>query len=487
MSNTTSIIICLALSAVFVVWCAWHGNKQTKTAGDFIVAGRGMPWWFVGGSLLATSTSGALFLGVVSGITREGFHTLWLNLGIAASFLVICFLIGPRLRRFGGYTVPEYLSRRFNAPGLRPIFSIVTILWMIVLMSTVVVQGGVLLDTVWNFPYEVSVTLMVLAVLAYTVTGGQKSIMYTDFVQLIIFLGAAAVLIPFTVNFAGGITHVATTANEIQPGFLSSTGGVATGVAGAALFFSWFMGYLGHPGLLSRFYTARSEKDIYKSGIAVTLVYLPMVVGIALVGASLRVIDPNTEGGEEVWLNFVLNHAPALLAGLLFAGIAMAALSTADTWLLTAASTATNDVVNHFRKIRLTDQQLKRWTKWAVLLGALLALPLAIARPAFIVDMMTIAYSVAGASGGVVITASLYWRRMTKRGAWAGMIIGATTAIAAQLCDTFLEMPDWFDPVLPTLATSIVAVVLFSLIDQKDIESRNIYDQFLSSKSSINK
>lgn len=468
MSANTIVVICLVVAGIIVTAIAWYSYTKTKDSVDFIVAGRNMPWWLIAGSLLASSTSGATFFGMVSNYYREGFHTHWVILGIAASWVVICFLIGPRLRRFGGYTIPEYLSKRFNSPLLRPTFAIITIAWMVILMSTVVVQGGLIFLAMWGWPYQLSVSIMLVILCVYTIAGGQTSVIYTDFAQLVIFIVAAIILVPITVNAAGGWNHVSATVEAVQPGYFSPTGGVMTAVSAAALFFVWFLGYLGHPGLLTRFYTARNEREIYKTGIALSLVYLPFLGSIGFVGASLRVMYPEAEDTEILWIQFAVEHAPAIIVGLLVAALVAAVMSTANTWLLTAASSVTHDVARRFRKTDFTDRQLMTWTRWTIAFVALACLPLALARPTYIIEMMTIAYSIAGASGGIVIIMSLYWRRMTKAAAWTGLLVGAGTAIIGRLISVLVELPDWFDPILPTLVVTTIAVIAVSFLTSND-------------------
>lgn len=476
MSTNAVIITCLVLAALLITWVAWFGFKRTKNSTDFIIAGRSMPWWIVAASLLASSTSGATFFGMVSQYYREGFHAHWVILGIAASWLVICFLVGPRLRRFGGYTIPEYLSKRFNSPLLRPTFAVITIAWMVVLMATVVVQGGLIFHALWGWPYELSVTIMLVLIGLYTIIGGQTSVMLTDFVQLLIFVGVAIILVPITINAAGGWGFVSQSVEATQPGFFTPTGGIMTAVSAMSLFFIWFLGYLGHPGLLTRFYTAKSERDIYKTGIILTLVYLPFLGAMALVGASLRVLYPGAEDTEILWISFAVEHAPSLVIGLLIAALAAAVLSTADTWLLTAATSVTHDVARKLKKTEFSDRQLTRWTRWSVALLALASLPIALTRPTYIIEMMTIAYSVAGASGGIVIVMSLYWRRMTRSAAWAGLLFGAGTAIVGRIAVYTMDLPSWFDPIIPTLLITATIVVVVSVYTSSDDSSDSVFD-----------
>lgn len=474
------IVACLIGTGLLIIWSAWHGYRKTNNSSDYLVAGRAAPWWLITGSLLAATVSGATFFGLISSYNRQGFYTHWIPLGVAFSWLVICFAVGPRLRRYGGFTIPEYLAERFNSPALRPAFSVVTVFWMVFLLGSVVVQGGLLFESLWDWPYAVSVVAITILIAAYTFIGGQKAVMYTDFVQMIVFLLAVAVVVPITLSVAGGWNNVAETVSVNQPGFFTPTGGVMTAVNAAALFFIWFLGYLGHPGFLTRFYTARSERDVIKTGIAVSAVYLPFWALIGLAGISMRVIFPNAADSEILWLRFVLEFTPAIIAGLLLSGILASILSTADTWLLTAASSLTHDLARRFSRKEMDDARLMRWTRWAVALLAILALPIGLWRPTYITEMMNIAYTIAGASGGLIIILSLYWRRMTRAGAWSGLIFGALTSVVGRLLEASGNAPSWFDPVLPTLLATVVVIVVVSLITPSDPAATSVFDRLSS-------
>lgn len=467
----------LLVAALVILWSGWHGYRKTSDSTDYMVAGRKAPWWLITASLLAGTVSGATFFGLISSYYREGFYTHWIPLGVAASWLVICFVIGPRLRRFGGFTIPEYLSQRFNSPRLRPVFSAITVFWLVFLLGTVVVQGGLLLETMWEVPYGVSVVIITLIIAVYTYFGGQKAVMFTDFFQTIIFLLAVAIAVPVTIHVAGGWQAITTTLIAEQPGFFGPTGGVMSGINAVALFLIWFLGYLGHPGYLTRFYTARSERDVIKTGIALSAIYLPFWALIGLSGAAMRVLYPEVADTETIWLVFVLENTPSIVAGLLLAGILAAILSTADTWLLTAASSLIHDLTRAFTKKPMDDQRLLRWTRWAVVLLALLAMPVGLWRPTYITDMMTIAYTVAGASGGLVILLSLYWLRMTRAGAWAGLFVGAASAVGGRLYELLGSPPSWFDPVLPTIIGTVVVIVLVSLATPRDNKTIEVFER----------
>lgn len=360
---------------------------------------------------------------------------------------------------------------------LRPVFSAVTVFWMVFLLGTVVVQGGLLLETLWGVPYGISVMIMTAVIAIYTFFGGQKAVMFTDFFQTIIFLAAVIITVPITIQVAGGWGTIASTISAEQPGFFGPTGGIMSGLNAAALFFIWFLGYLGHPGYLTRFYTARSEKDVIKTGIAIAVVYLPFWALIGVAGAATRVLYPEAADTEIVWILFVLEHTPSIVAGLLVAGILAAILSTADTWLLTAASSLTHDLARAFTKSSIGDEKLLRWTRWAVAILALLAMPVGLWRPTYITEMMNIAYTIAGASGGLVILFSLYWGRMTKVGAWAGLLVGAGSAAGSRIYELFGNPPTWFAPVLPTLLGTTAVIIIVSLLTTRDEQTKQIYQR----------
>ncbi|MQA05896.1 MAG: hypothetical protein GEV07_25340 [Streptosporangiales bacterium] len=473
----TVITGCVAVFAVIVAFSAWHGYRKTDNSADFVVAGRSAPWWLITGSLIASTVSGATFFGLISSYYRTGFSVHWIPLGVAFSWLLICFAVGPRLRRYGRFTIPEYLADRFNSPGLRAVFSAITVLWMVFLLATVLVQGGLLFGSLWGWNYGTAVIVITAVVILYTFFGGQKAVLYTDFVQAAAFLLAVAVVVPITISAAGGWGEITSTLSAEQPGYFGITGGALSVLNVAALFFVWFLGYLGHPGFLTRFYAARSERDVIKTGIAVSAVYLPFWALIGLAGVATRKLYPNIADTETVWVQFVAEQTPAIIAGILFAAILGAILSSADTWLLTAASSGTHDLLRKVTRTEWTDRQLLSRTKYLVVLLGLAALPFGLWRPTYITDMMTIAYTVAGASGGVLILFSLYWRRTTRQAAWSGLVFGAVSAVTGRVVQAMGLTPEWFDPILPTLLGTALLIVGVSLLTPADAAATSAFDR----------
>src|SRR5699024_11627944 len=106
---------------------------------------RGSKWYLLTGSLFASGVSGASFLGMMAQYYNDGAGTLWINIGIAWSYFILCFLIGPKLSRFGKLTISDYLAERFDSPLLIPVFSIIVILLLFVLFGFFFLYVGFLI------------------------------------------------------------------------------------------------------------------------------------------------------------------------------------------------------------------------------------------------------------------------------------------------------------------------------------------------------
>src|SRR5690625_882833 len=132
---------------VIMVVVAFKSYMQSKSLTSFYVAKRGSKWYLLTGSLFASGVSGASFLGMMAQYYNDGAGTLWINIGIAWSYFILCFLIGPKLSRFGKLTISDYLAERFDSPLLSPVFSIIVTIWMIVLLGSLYVQGGIMLSS----------------------------------------------------------------------------------------------------------------------------------------------------------------------------------------------------------------------------------------------------------------------------------------------------------------------------------------------------
>src|SRR5699024_8159021 len=420
---------------VIMVVVAFKSYMQSKSLTSFYVAKRGSKWYLLTGSLFASGVSGASFLGMMAQYYNDGAGTLWINIGIAWSYFILCFLIGPKLSRFGKLTISDYLAERFDSPLLSPVFSIIVAIWMIVLLGSLYVQGGIMLSSMFGLDYATSTIVVVGLVVVFT--------------------------IPFLVQAADSWGSVVSEVSNSQPNYFTSSGELTPFMA-FSLFFIWLFGYLGNPGYLTRFYAALNIREIVKAGIAIALIYLPFVLMFLISAFYSNTLFPKIADPETIWIVYTYEYAPTFIIGFAMAGLFVAILSPANSWLLAGSSTLGRDIYQKLINKQASEQKVLKYTKLFILLLAAVSVPLGIWRPTYIIEMMNLAYLIAGSTGGLVILLSMFYRGMSKQGAWAGMITGSVVSIIWVVLQLAGLLTDNIVPMIPTLIISFIVIIIVS-------------------------
>lgn len=468
------IVVLLVMAIVALV-----SFKRSKDLSSFYVAKRGSRWYLLTGSLFASGVSGATFLGMMAQYYNNGAGTLWINVGIAWSYFVLCFLIGPKLRRFGKITISDYLAERFESPILSPVFSVIVTIWMVVLLGSLYVQGGLLFSNMFGLNYTSSTFIICALVVVFTIFGGMVIVLNTDFIGTIIIIVALIVTIPFLVNAADSWGSVLTTIQSAQPDYFTSSGEL-TSFTAFSLFFVWLFGYLGNPGYLTRFYTAMNTREIVKAGIAISLIYLPVMLLFFISAFYAKTLFPNIADPETIWIVYTYKYAPPFIVGIAMTGMFVAILSSANSWLLAGSSSLGRDIYQKIINKNASEKQVLKYTKIIILLLAAVSVPLGIWRPTYIIEMMNLAYLIAGSTGGLVILLSMFYRNMTKESAWAGIITGGTVSILWTVLQLADIITDKIDPMIPTLIISFIAIMVVSKMTKPTSKMVSVYDTMSS-------
>lgn len=464
----------LVLGVMAVVAIISH--MRSRDLSSFFIASRGSSWYLITGSLLASGISGAAFFGMVAYYFDFGIPVFWINAGIAWSYFILCFFVGPRLRRFGKVTISDYLAERFDSPALRPVFSIIVSVWMIILLGTLYVQGGLLFSQMFGWDYGTSSIVTCLLVIVFTVFGGMVVVMNTDLLSMVVLTVALLIALPLIISSAGGWTEVVTTINATQPEYFTSTGTV-TLMTAFSWFFIWCFGYLGNPGFLTRFYAAKNEREIIKAGIGISILYLPVYGIVFFSAAAAKLLYPTFADSELVWITYMYEYTPALIIGIAMAGVFASILSSANTWLLAGATSLARDIYQKLINKEVSDQKLLIYSKLLIIFLGALAVPIGIWRPAYIMEMMNIAYLVAGSTGGLVILLSMYYRNMTKEAAWAGLITGGIVSITWRVLQLTNVLTEAVNPMIPTLLISLLIIIIVSKMTKPTEEMIRFYNK----------
>lgn len=469
------IIVVLLIMAIVVV----TSYKKSRDLSSFYVAKRGSKWYLLTGSLFASGVSGATFLGMMALYYNDGAGTIWINVGIAWSYFVLCFLIGPKLSRFGQLTISDYLAERFDSPILSPVFSVIVTIWMVVLLGSLYVQGGLLLSNMFGLDYVTSTIIICGLVVVFTIFGGMVIVLNTDFIGTIIIIVALIVTIPFLVKAAGSWESVLTTIQSAQPDYFTSSGEL-TPLMAFSLFFIWLFGYLGNPGYLTRFYTAENTREIVKAGMAISLLYLPVMVLFFISAFYAKTLFPGIADPETIWIVYTYEYAPPFIVGIAMTGMFVAILSSANSWLLAGSSSLGRDIYQKLINKEASEKQVLKYTKLIILLLAAASVPLGIWRPSYIIEMMNLAYLIAGSTGGLVILLSMFYRKMTKESAWAGIITGGTVSILWTVLQLSGVITDKIDPMIPTLVISFIVIMVVCKMTKPTQKMISVYDSMSS-------
>jgi sodium/proline symporter len=298
---------------------------------------------------------------------------------------------------------------------------------------------------------------------------------WTDIGQgLIMFI--ALIMVPVvTIMTVGGIGPTFTEIHAVDPALLDIFKG--TSLMGIISLFAWGLGYFGQPHIIVRFMAISSVKEMKKARrigmgwmiFSVVGAMLTGLIGIALYSKQgWTIADPETIFIE---LGKILFHP--LITGFLLAAILAAIMSTISSQLLVTSSSLTEDVYKTFFRRSATDKELVTIGRLSVLLVSLIALALAYSKNDTILSLVGYAWAGFGASFGPVVLLSLYWKRMNKWGALAGMVAGAATVI---IWTQFDVLKNFLYEMVPGFAASLLAIVVVSLLTQKP--SQQLQEQF---------
>src|SRR5699024_9483120 len=313
--NDTWLLTTFFIAIALILLISLLAFFKVKDTTSFFIAERNAPWYLIVGSLMASTISGAAFLGMIASFYNQGVSVFWILIGCSAGLFIMCFFIGPKLRRYGKFTIPEYLADRFHSPLLKPTFSVIICIWMVILLGTLYVQGGLLLESMFGLDYRLAVLIIGSLTIIITIFGGMVSVLNSDFFGMFILIIAAIVAFPFIMEAAGGWENITTTIKTDSPEYFTNTSNIGI-TTSLSFFLICSLGYIGHPGFLTRFFAAKNVREIIKAGVGISVIYLPFWIFIFIVAASARVLYPNIVDPETIWIAALYDFAPPVIAGM---------------------------------------------------------------------------------------------------------------------------------------------------------------------------
>lgn len=469
MNTGTGIAIAIYFAAMLGIgFYAWR--KSTQDSEGYLLGGRDLGPAVTALSAGASDMSGWLMLGLPGAIFLSGLGQAWIGVGLVIGAYLNYRLVAPRLRTYtelanDAITVPDYFEERFRdrSHALRLVSALVIIVFFALYTSAGMVAGGKFAVSAMGMDYLTGILLMGGIVVIYTVMGGFLAVSLTDFVQgCIMFVALVLVPIVAWIELGGGLGP-ALAAAEASRG-LSLTqmiGGEVTllAIVSAA---AWGLGYFGQPHIIVRFMAIRNVREMpvaRRINIGWMTISLIGAVLTGLIGAAWFAARGGAPADEEtvfLLLSKILFHP--FIAGFVLAAVLAAIMSTISSQLLVTSSSLTEDIYRTFLNREASEKQLVTIGRVCVLLVSVVAALLALDPDSTVLGIVGNAWAGFGAAFGPAILFSLRWKRTTRQGVLAGMIVGAAVVIAWILLGWSATLYE----IVPGLIASSLAIWLVS-------------------------
>ncbi|CAH8233687.1 sodium/proline symporter PutP [Vibrio aestuarianus] len=473
MENSFAITSTFILYLILMLAIGVIAYQRTKNSSDYFLGGRSLGPWPAALSAGASDMSGWLLLGLPGYAYAAGIEAFWLAGGLLLGTWANWLVNAKRLRTYSittdSLTLPEFLSRRFNDKSklIQTISAFFILLFFLFYTSSGLVAGGKLFETVFGLDYSTAVIIGTVCVVSYTLFGGFLAVSWTDLVQGLL-MAAALMIVPIAA-MNGGFGQLNSDLSAINPELLTLWNDVKGEPLSAVAIISlvaWGLGYFGQPHILARFKASRSNKDLTTARrIAVIWTALSMA-GALLVGLVGLIYVTNTASveladGEKIFMLLVNAIFHPVVAGILLAAILAAIMSTADSQLLVSSSALAEDFYKQVIKQDATSEEIVRVGRFAVILISIVALVLAMTPDSSVLGLVSYAWAGFGAAFGPAVVLSLYWSRMNRNGALAGIIVGGITIVVWKQLSG-----GWYDvyEIVPGIILSTAAIVIVSLM-----------------------
>lgn len=469
--------------AILMLSIGFYFYKHNKSTEDYFLGGRSLGPVVSALSAGASDMSGWLLMGLPGALYAGGVIQSYIAIGLTIGATLNWLFVAKRLRIYtsviaNSLTIPDFFETRFSDDQhiLRVICSIVILIFFTFYVSSGLVGGAKLFESTFGINYSYALTIGTLIIVAYTFFGGYKAVCLTDMVQGLLMLGALIVVPIAMLSHLGGFDEAISIIREVKPSALSMGEGI--GALGIISSLAWGLGYFGQPHILVRFMSIRSTQDIPVAtfiGIAWMSISLfgtclMGVLGIAYVSKyNLTLQDP-----EKIFIVMSQILFNPWVAGILLSAILAAIMSTASSQLLVSSSTIAEDFYKKIFKRDATEATVLNLGKIGVLLVAIVAFLISTDRNSSVLSIVAYAWAGFGASFGTVILFSLFWSRMTRAGAIAGMLTGSLVVVLWKNI-ALIEIYE----IVPGFIASSLAIIIVSLMTNVRSGTKDAYDRML--------
>ncbi|MCH1625173.1 sodium:solute symporter family protein [Ferdinandcohnia quinoae] len=472
-----SLSIILASFALYIGIAIFNRAKATS---DFYVAGRGVPPVYNGMAIGADWMSAASFIGMAGTIMALGYGGLAYIMGWTGGYLLLTFLLAPQLRKYGRYTVPEFIGDRFNSHTARIIAAICTIIISFTYSIGQLSGSGVVIGRLFEIDAKIGTMIGVVLIAFYAAMGGMKGITWTQVAQYLVLIIAYLIPVIFIslqltnnplpwLSYGNIVEQIGELDREL--GFTEYFAPFTTGTKWQflALMFTLMAGTAGLPHVIVRFYTVSTMKAARWSGAWALLfigflylsapayaafsrfILMTQVAGQKIAElphwtqswidvGMLKLADTNSDGILQ-WTEMTIANDIVVMAtpeianlgvfviGLVAAGAMAAALSTAGGLMISLSSSFAHDIYYRVLKPDATEKKRLNVARWSIAIATLLAGLVALNPPGAITQIVAWAFAIASGTFFPALLLGVWWRRSNVYGVIWGMIVGLAVTL----------------------------------------------------------
>lgn len=477
---------------------------RTGSAGDFYLGGRKLGPFVTAMSAEASDMSSWLLMGLpglayLSGVADPA----WTAIGLAVGTYLNWRIVAKRIRLYSeinnSITIPEFFSKRYGDKN--KMLTLVAAIWIVVFFIPYAGSGfaacGKLFSNIFDMDYHTAMIGSAFVIIGYTSLGGFLAASTTDMIQSVVMSLALCIVLCYGTIRAGGLGAVMENVQAL-PGYFSMMASYdpvhKTEVSYHALSvistLAWGLGYFGMPHILLRFMAIEDHEKLNLSRrIASVWVVISMaiaiVIGMVGLGMTKAGVIPSLDGSNSETVIILISSTlaghgllPAFIGGIVLSGILASTMSTADSQLLAASSSVTNDILTNVFHIRFSDKKLMYIARASLFIIAFISIIIAWNPDSYVFKIVSFAWAGFGASFGPVTILALFWRRSNKEGALAGMITGGIIVFVWKYI--VRPMGGYWDiyELLPAFIIAILVNVFVSLVTKAPDESvTNEFDQ----------
>jgi len=487
-------ILMFLLFVVATLGITWWAARRTLTTADYYAAGGGISGTQNGLAIAGDFMSAASFLGISGLVYTSGYDGLIYSIGGLAGWPIVLFLLAERLRNLGKYTFADAVSYRLAALPIRTLSACATLVVVVLYLLAQLVGAGTLIQVLFGLPYDLAVIVVGVLMVLYVSFGGMIATTWVQIIKATLLLIGASVLAFIVMQaFEFSFERLFREAVAVHPkgqAVLAPGGLVSDPLSALSLGVAVMFGTAGLPHILMRFFTVPDARAARKSVfIATGLIGYFYLLTVILGFGAVVLVSQNPDyltaaGGLRGGDNMAAIHLAQATAGDLFLGFISAVafatiLAVVSGLTLSGASAVSHDLfASVIKRGQASEGEVVMLSRLSALVLGVIAVLLGIAfEGQNVAYMVLLAFAVAASVNFPILFMSMYWRRLTTRGAVWGGWVGLATAIACVVLgptvwvDTLGNAEAIFPnkyPALFALVAAVAVTVLVSLTDRSD-------------------